>query len=191
MLCQATLDDTESLCELPLQFNPCEFRIKWAATAWERDEAHRLRRAVFCHEQGIFVGDDRDEIDAYAQALVALSCVGGMHDQVVGTVRIHQAEPGTWWGSRLAVHAAFRSQGRLGATLIKLAVSSAHAMGCSTFMAHVQSQNEPLFRRLRWESLAEESLRGRPHHLMQPDLSFYPPCHTPEVGFVTQPKAVA
>jgi hypothetical protein len=53
-----------------------------------------------------------------------------------------------WWGSRLAVHAAFRSQGHLGATLIKLAVTRAHAQGAHTFMAHVQAQNEALFHKL-------------------------------------------
>jgi hypothetical protein len=47
------------------------------------------------------------------------------------------------WGSRLAVHPAFRSHGHLGATLIRLAVSRAHAQGCRTFLAHVPSQNEP------------------------------------------------
>ena len=41
--------------------------------------------------------------------------------------------PGLWWGSRLAVHAAFRHHGRIGATLIRLAVCSAHARGCQHF----------------------------------------------------------
>ena len=70
-------------------FRPCEFRVAWAASAWQRGEAMALRRAVFCVEQGIFVGDDRDAIDAHAQLLVAQACVGGMPDEVVGTVRIH------------------------------------------------------------------------------------------------------
>ena len=88
----------------PSRFMPCEFRIKWAATDWEREQALSLRRAVFCVEQGIFVGDDRDAIDDHAQLLVALSCVGGAPDAVVGTVRIHEESPGHWWGSRLAVY---------------------------------------------------------------------------------------
>ena len=183
--------EAEALCELPLQFNPCEFRVKWATTPWEQDEAHRLRRAVFCHEQGIFVGDDRDEIDEHAQTLVALSCIGGMADQVVGTVRIHEAEDGLWWGSRLAVHASFRKHGRLGASLIQLAVSSAHARGARIFLAHVQSQNLELFQRLHWRALREENLHGRPHHLMQASLDHYPPFHDPFTGFVTRSKAAA
>jgi putative N-acetyltransferase (TIGR04045 family) len=173
------------LCELPSHYHPVEYRVKQAGLAWEADGAHRLRRQVFCNEQGIFDLDDRDHIDPCAQLLVALACVGGMPDQVVGTVRIHEKAPGVWFGSRLAVDAGFRKQGHLGATLIRLAVSSAHAQGCHTFLAHVQSQNLPLFVRMHWEPLRELSLLGRLHHLMQADLACYPPCHTPYSGFVT------
>jgi len=172
------------------RFMPCEFRVKWAATCWEREQALALRRAVFCAEQGIFLGDDRDAIDDHAQLIVALSCVGGAPDAVVGTVRIHEESPGRWWGSRLAVHAAFRHHGRIGATLIRLAVSSAHARGCREFLAHVQSQNTPMFERLYWRSLQRETLHGRPHDLMQADLAHYAPCDTPDAGFVTR-SAVA
>lgn len=172
-------------------FRPCEFRISWAATAWQRQQAHALRRAVFCIEQGIFPGDDRDAIDDQAQLLVAQACVAGMPDEVVGTVRIHEAEPGLWWGSRLAVHAAFRHHGRIGATLIRLAVSSAHARGATRFLAHVQAQNVPLFQKLHWQSLGREALHGRPHERMQATLAMYPPCHDPWAGFVTTSTAPA
>lgn len=191
ILSHGTALEGEPYCALPLHFSPCEFRIKWAETPWERDQAHRLRRAVFCIEQGVFVGDDRDATDDIAQPIVALSMVGGMPDQVVGTVRIHLADPGVWWGSRLAVHPSFRKHGRLGATLIRLAVSSAHALGCERFMAQVQSQNEPLFRRLHWSSLKEVVLHGRSHHLMQADLGHYPPMHSPERGWVTVSRSAA
>lgn len=177
------------LCDLPQLFVPSEFRIKWVTLEWEAEQAYQLRRAVFCTEQGIFAGDDRDAIDERAQLLVALSCVAGLPEQVVGTVRIHDEDDGLWFGSRLAVDAQFRSQGQLGATLIRLAVASAHARGCHTFLAHVQSQNVPLFRRLHWNILREETLLGRPHHLMQADLSWYPPCGTPHSGFVTRTKS--
>jgi putative N-acetyltransferase (TIGR04045 family) len=166
----------------PADYTPCEFRVQWAGSAWERAQAHALRRAVFCIEQGIFVGDDRDAIDARAQALVALSLVGGSPDAVVGTVRIHEEEAGLWWGSRLAVHAAFRHHGRIGATLIRLAVCSAHARGAQRFLAHVQGQNVALFERLHWRRLEDLVLHG----LMQADLAHYPPCHDPWSGFVTR-----
>lgn len=172
------------LSELSCAFRPTEFRVKQATLAWEEAAAYRLRRDVFCDEQGIFTGDDRDDIDAHAHLLVALACVGGMPDQVVGTVRIHRDASGRWWGSRLAVHRAHRRNGNLGASLIRLAVSSANAIGCATFLAHVQSQNVPLFRKLHWRSLQEETLLGRPHNLMQADLAAYPPFHRMTQGFV-------
>ena len=170
-------------------FVPCEFRVKWAHGDWETDHARRLRRAVFCVEQGVFVGDDTDDIDGHAQLLVAVAHVAGLPEQVVGTVRIHEEAPGRWWGSRLAVHAAFRHHGRIGATLIRLAVGSAHARGCHTFLAHVQAQNVPMFEKLAWTGLADEVLHGRPHRLMQADLAAYPPCHTPYAGHVAASRS--
>jgi putative N-acetyltransferase (TIGR04045 family) len=176
-------------------FTPAEFRIKQATLPWEFREAYALRRAVFCIEQGIFAEDDRDAIDEHAQLLVAVSSVAGMPDQVVGTVRIHRdgldgKAANHWRGSRLAVHAGFRNFGRLGATLIRLAVCSAHAQGCTRFLAHVQTQNETLFQSLNWRTLALEDVHGRPHCLMQADLAAYPPCTEPWNGYVTVARSV-
>jgi hypothetical protein len=33
-------------------YRPAEYWIKWAQLPWEIDEAYKLRRAVFCIEQG-------------------------------------------------------------------------------------------------------------------------------------------
>ena len=191
MLC---IDD---LSELPLAYAPAEYLVREAAQDWERDGAHALRRAVFCLEQGLAIdgriGDDRDAIDEHAQLLVAMSCLGGQPDQVVGTVRIHRDEvsPRTWWGSRLAVHAAFRHQGQLGATLIRLAVGRARAQGCERFLAHVQAQNEAMFQKLHWRTLAQiVTLHGRPHVRMQAELVAYPPCDDPLSGYVTRGRAL-
>ena len=178
----------DAYCDLPQRFTPSEFRIKWADGAWERQQALRLRRDVFCAEQGIFEGDDLDAIDPIAQPIVAVAGVGCIGDQVVGCVRIHQAEPGLWWGSRLAVDAAFRRHVGLATTLIRLAVSSAHARGATVFLAHVQSQNLALFEHLHWRALKQETLHGRPHHLMQADLAAYPPCYDVMTGYVVRPK---
>jgi putative N-acetyltransferase (TIGR04045 family) len=172
-----------------LPFLPCEFRIKFAASRWEREGSYALRQAVFCEEQGIFRARDRDEMDDYAIPIVALSMLGVASDRVVGTVRIHEEAPGVWWGSRLAVEYEYRRIGAIGATLIRLAVSSANAMGCKAFFAHVQEQNEPLFRQMSWRTIQEVNLHGRPHLKMQADLSAYPPCATPELGYVALRKA--
>ena len=95
----------------------------------------------------MFDGDDRDAVDDVAIPLVAISLLGVAADAVVGTVRIHQhpEDPGVWWGSRLAVTRQYRRLGALGAALIRLAVSSAHARGCQTLPRQLQSQNADLF----------------------------------------------
>lgn len=173
------------LPELPLPSLPSAYLVRAALHACEVREAHDLRRAVFCCEQGLFLQDDRDAIDAQAQLLVAMSCAAGMPQQVVGTVRIHQSAPGVWWGSRLAVHAAFRSVGRIGATLIRLAVGRAQAQGCQQFWAHVQPQNVPLFEKLHWHMYDTVPVHGRPHALMQAELPYYPACRDAVSGIVT------
>jgi putative N-acetyltransferase (TIGR04045 family) len=161
-------------------------RIKLAMTPSEREATRQLRRAVFCEEQGIFEGDDTDAIDSKALPIAAVISLPGMPDEVVGTVRIHETEPGVWYGSRLAVAQHARRIGSVGSGLIKLAVGTAHAHGCKTFLAQVQSQNVPLFRRLHWATLAELDVHGRPHHLMQADLAHYPPIVDGDVGFIVK-----
>jgi putative N-acetyltransferase (TIGR04045 family) len=170
-------------------FLAAEFHVKFATSEWEKRGAAALRRKVFCEEQGIFQGSDRDAIDNVAIPIVALSLLGIAADEVVGTVRIHEEQPGLWWGSRLAVSGPYRRIGALGTGLIRLAVSSAHARGCGRFLAHVQSQNAPLFHRLNWRTLEEVDLHGHPHHRMEADLAFYPPFAAPEIGFHALKKA--
>lgn len=172
-------------------FRPSHFRVKFATHAWEHRACAALRRQVFCEEQGIFRGDDRDATDAHAIAICALSTLAADHDAVVGTVRIHEApeRPGEWWGSRLAVTRPFRGTAALGVGLIQVAVSSAHARGCTLFLAHVQAGNVALFEGLRWESLDAVELHGRPHRLMRADLAAYPPMHDPEHGLVKLARA--
>jgi putative N-acetyltransferase (TIGR04045 family) len=172
-------------------FLPAEYRVKFATQTWERREAAALRRVVFCEEQGMFTGDDRDDIDAIAIPLVAISSLGVAPHDVVGTVRIHQAAEGVWWGSRLAVARQYRRISALGSSLIRLAVCSAHARGCRRFYAHVQCQNALMFQRLHWHAIEEIELRGRPHYFMQADLAYYPPIFDPETGFVSLPKRAA
>jgi putative N-acetyltransferase (TIGR04045 family) len=159
------------------------FQVKWATNEWEVEQAKRIRQAVFCEEQGVFQEHDRDEIDLIAQPLIVTTSILGMPEEVVGTVRIHQPEPGLWWGSRLAVKKEFRRQGVLGASLIRLAVSSANTLGCHTFLATVQEQNEVLFKRLHWDTIGYESIHGMKHAKMQADLEHYPLLNQPELGF--------
>ncbi|MEO9653810.1 MSMEG_0567/Sll0786 family nitrogen starvation N-acetyltransferase [Marinomonas sp.] len=159
------------------------FQVKWATNAWEIEQASRIRREVFCEEQQLFEDHDRDEIDLIAQPLIVTTSILGMPEEVVGTVRIHQSEPGLWWGSRLAVKKAFRRQGVLGASLIRLAVSSANTLGCHTFLATVQEQNEVLFKRLHWSTTGYQDIHGMKHVKMQAELEYYPPLVEPSLGF--------
>jgi putative N-acetyltransferase (TIGR04045 family) len=179
------------ICDPFPPFLSPEYRVKFATERWEKRGAAALRRVVFCAEQGIFEDDDRDAIDDVAIPIVAISSLGIVADAVVGTVRIHQPEPGLWWGSRLAVAQDYRRVGALGAALIKLAVCSAHARGARVFYAYVQSRNALLFQRLHWETLETLDLHGRPHHHMRADLAYYPPIQDAETGFSSFLKRAA
>lgn len=172
-------------------FLPSGYQVKFATEAWERRGAAALRREVFCKEQGIFKTDDRDAIDETAIPIVAVSLLGIAPGEVAGTVRINQASPGIWWGSRLAVAVAYRRAGALGTSLIRLAVGSAHARGATEFYAHVQAQNVPLFRHLQWDRLEEVELHGHPHALMRADLAAYPPIEAAETGFMALARQAA
>jgi len=163
----------ETKLPLPLVFVPGEYRIEAARLPWQQAGCYALRREVFCTEQGIFVGDDHDEVDEQCLLLAASSCMFGHEDEVVGTVRIHEPEPGLWWGSRLAVAAPFRRVGGLGAALIRLAVGTARAHGATIFLAHVQAQNVKLFESLSWRRLDEKTIHGRLHYLMEADIAAY------------------
>src|ERR1700748_2140421 len=97
------------------------YQIKFATEAWEKNGAAALRRQVFCVEQGLFDGDDRDATDEVAIPIVAISLFGVAADAVVGTVRIHRhpEDPGAWWGSRLAGHGPHRRRGAGGARALR------------------------------------------------------------------------
>ncbi|WP_142781739.1 MSMEG_0567/Sll0786 family nitrogen starvation N-acetyltransferase [Agrobacterium sp. T29] len=165
-----------------------EFIIRAATENWEQTGAARLRHQVFVEEQKIFVGNDHDEIDRTAIPLVAIATLAAEPADVVGTVRIHQSTPRVWWGSRLAVAPEYRRVGRLGAELIRLAVSTANGCGCHEFNAHVQLQNVPLFRRLHWEPVAEVNLHGVPHMHMLASLAHYPAICDPATGWFSRAR---
>jgi putative N-acetyltransferase (TIGR04045 family) len=147
-----------------------------AAEAWELDGYYGVRRAIFAEEQGIFEEHDVDAHDAHATPIVATSQIAGMPDEVVGVVRIYESEPGVWYGGRLGVCREYRRRGAVGAALIFTACSTAHAWGCRLFFATVQAQNVRYFERHHFRALEELNLRGRPHALMQADLTAFPPC---------------
>jgi hypothetical protein len=178
-------------------FTPQDFVFKIARTREELDGYWALRRSIFCEEQAIFRGSDRDAIDERAVPIVCESLIAGMEDAVVGVVRIDEREPGLWYGSRLGVAANFRSVkrlspsvavrnhqpvfrglGALGAGLIYKAVSTANKIGCHEFLATVQHQNARFFQRLHWEPLEQLELFGIQHVKMRADLGYYRPAES-------------
>ena len=177
-----------------MQYVSPDFSFRIARASHELDGYWALRRQIFCEEQGIFFGTDRDEFDEHAIPIVCETIVAGMEDGVVGVVRIDERAPGLWYGSRLGVAPDYRSirqlspsvsvrnslpvhrgLGALGAGLIYKAVSTAHALGCTEFLATVQHQNARFFQRLHWEPLGTLDLFGLPHVKMRADLNYYQP----------------
>ena len=147
-----------------------------ATEPWELEGYYGVRRAIFAEEQALFDASDVDEHDAHATPIVATSQIAGMPDEVVGVVRIFETAPGVWYGGRLGVCRDYRRRGAVGAALIETAVSTAHAWGAARFFATVQAQNVRYFERHHFRALEEVSVRGRPHALMQAELTAFPPC---------------
>ncbi|HYY30741.1 MAG TPA: MSMEG_0567/Sll0786 family nitrogen starvation N-acetyltransferase [Chthoniobacterales bacterium] len=176
------------------RFTPQDFVFKIARTHEELEGFWSLRKQIFCEEQNLFQGSDRDQFDEHAIPIICETLIAGMEDSVVGVVRIDERAPQVWHGSRLGVAPEFRSVkrispgvalrnhqpiyrglGALGAGLIYKAVSTAHALGCREFLATVQHQNARFFQRLHWEPLGELELFGLPHVKMRADLDYYRP----------------
>lgn len=147
------------------------FLVSQAQTRRELDDYRALRRDVFVAEQGIFDRDDTDRVDDDPRTVVLIA--SAPDGSILGGVRIAPAVEGRdigWWsGSRLAVSAAARSHAGIGAALVRAACARAEAEGALRFDATVQTQNEPLFRRLGWTHLAALDVHGRPHvHMLWP-----------------------
>jgi putative N-acetyltransferase (TIGR04045 family) len=146
-----------------------------ASEPWQLRGYFALRRSVFVEEQAMFEASDVDEYDAVATPIVVLAHAAGMPDEVIGAVRIYLAEGGTWFGGRLGVCRPYRSRGVVGSALIFAAVSTAHARGCTRFLATVQDANVAYFERHHFLRVRAVEVCGRPHHLMEADLAAFPP----------------
>jgi putative N-acetyltransferase (TIGR04045 family) len=151
---------------------------------WQLTAYYQLRREIFAEEQGLFHQSDLDEHDVHATPIVALGHVAGMLDEVIGAVRIYRSshlapaaagmEAGTWYGGRLGVSPRYRSRRVVGTALICAAVSTAHALGCTRFLATIQLRNVRYFEQHHFASLGPLEICGHPHHLMEADLGAYP-----------------
>lgn len=170
--------------ERVLPFISPNIAVVSARDRWQLAGSRQLRRQVFCTEQAVFAEDDSDEHDARALTIVALSTVAGMLDRVIGTVRIFEAPDAqdptrsAWYGGRLAVAPEYRRNASVGDRLTVAAVASARAYGARRFLATVQQANVGFFARHHFQHLYALSLHGRPHALMEADMSKFSPAYS-------------
>lgn len=157
---------------LPAYESPCNsVLVHRARNPRERDAAFAVRKEVFVREQGLFSESDGD-----AQDEAAIHLVGKVEGRVVGTVRVFPGPErnGHWVGGRLAVKKDHRT-GKLGWLLVKEAMKRVKKRGCTTFTAHIQTENVNFFKRLGWTPVGPVvDLFERPHQKMQADLSKVP-----------------
>lgn len=158
------------------QFITDDIIIKVVTEDWERRQYYQLREATFRDEQKI-LKEDRDEQDFKALGIIAIGQMFGEHDRVIGAVRIFPDGDQTWWGGRLCVEPLYRHHHAIGKALINAAVSTAKNLGCQTFLATVQQQNERYFQKLCWDSLDTLNVADLPHTLMQAQIENYPLQH--------------
>ncbi|GAA5002968.1 hypothetical protein GCM10023206_06240 [Acinetobacter puyangensis] len=158
------------------QFITDDIIIKVVTEDWERYQYYQLREAIFRDEQKI-LKEDRDEHDFKALGIVAIGQMFGEHDRVIGAVRIFPENKKCWWGGRLCVEPLYRHHHAIGKALINAAVSTAKNLGCQTFLATVQQQNERYFQKLCWDSVEELIVANIPHVLMQAQIEQYPLQH--------------
>ncbi|MDD7918992.1 MSMEG_0567/Sll0786 family nitrogen starvation N-acetyltransferase [Actinomycetospora callitridis] len=150
-----------------LRVAPAQADCRLVADAAEAEEHHRIRRAVFVAEQGIFDGTDVDAHDARPDVLHVVAWIDG---RAAGVVRLFPlGAAGAWQGDRLAVLPGFRTA-RVGGPLVRFAVATAAARGGTRMVAHVQRDNRRFFERLGWTARADEIYAGRPHVVMDIDL---------------------
>ncbi|KJV40297.1 MSMEG_0567/Sll0786 family nitrogen starvation N-acetyltransferase [Acinetobacter brisouii] len=158
------------------QFVTDDIIIKVVTEDWERRQYYQLREATFRDEQKI-LKEDRDEQDFKALGIIAIGQMFGEHDRVIGAVRIFPEGEKIWWGGRLCVEPLYRHHHAIGKALINAAVSTAKNLGCQTFLATVQQQNERYFQKLCWDSVNILNVANLPHVLMQAQIENYPLQH--------------
>jgi predicted GNAT family N-acyltransferase len=114
----------------------------------EREDALRLRHAVFCGEQGVPVALEADGRDGEAIHLVAVAA-----GRVVGTCRV-LVDGSTAKLGRLAVAADAREVG-IGGALVEAAEAQARQTGADRVALHAQAHATALYAARGFTSLGE------------------------------------
>ncbi len=115
-----------------------QFEIRPARTPHELEEALALRYEVFCREQGVPIGEERDGRDRDGLHLIA---VGG--DRLLGTCRLVFVGR-TVQFSRLAVAMSVRRHG-IATALLQAADAESLAHGANRLVLHAQTYARSLY----------------------------------------------
>lgn len=122
--------------------------LRWACSAHELGQALRLRRRVFCEEQGVAPALESDGRDDEADHLVAVD-----GDRVVGTCRLlYEGETAKL--GRLAVTRTHRGAGVAGA-MLQLAERCARERGARRIALHAQTRVRHLYHRAGYAAYGE------------------------------------
>jgi predicted GNAT family N-acyltransferase len=114
------------------------WEIRRVGTQQELDGALALRYEVFCLEQGVPVGEERDGRDADGVHLIAVD-----HGTLLGTCRLVFVGS-TVQFSRLAVAQAARRQG-IATALLRQADAETRARGANRLVLHAQTYARSLY----------------------------------------------
>ncbi|WP_158972695.1 MSMEG_0567/Sll0786 family nitrogen starvation N-acetyltransferase [Paraglaciecola sp. L3A3] len=160
-------------------FRSQHIQVKVAMSQWEKQEYFQLRSKTFTQEQTILAGKEKDIQDFQAIPIIAVAANWSIGEEIAGAVRIYKAPDqgdnnNIWYGGRLCVARSYRGYQSIGKALINEAVSRAKDLGCKTFLATVQPQNETYFKSVHWKTLGHIDVAGKPHVHMQANLDKYP-----------------
>ena len=112
--------------------------VRRARDAAEVEQALALRERVFCGEQGVELGAERDGLDDEAIQVIAVD-----RDRVLGTCRV-LVERGVGRLGRMAVDPSARRSG-VGRAILAGAERAAHAAGADLMRLHAQRYVEDLY----------------------------------------------
>ncbi len=87
-----------------------KYKFKLALSPQHIEAYFLLRQQIFCQEQGIFQTNDLDKHDSIAYPIIAVN----NDNQIVGVVRIYEAQPRLWYGGRLGTHPDYRRGWKIG-----------------------------------------------------------------------------
>jgi putative N-acetyltransferase (TIGR04045 family) len=127
----------------------------------EVERCREIRHRVFVDEQRIFAKTDMDDIEDKA---IHIFC--RKRQEIIGTVRVHKDENGTFWGSRLAVLPDERGADA-GKALVRAAEDTVKRIGGEQIRGLIQKDQVKLFLKLGWRKHGKEfSHLGRNHQVM-------------------------